>query len=590
MLQINQPKKKHVSSLVILRNAVLLGIFLLMLMVAGGCEEKYSGPMADLVIKNAKIVTLDKENPRAEAVAVKGEKIIGVTSNLEVNKFIRKDVTHVIDAQGRLLVPGFNDAHIHFISGGLGLMNLDFRYITDVSVIQQMVKERVDQSKPGELIIGRGWDHELFPNKEWPTKEILDDVAPDNPVALYRTDGHSVWVNSYVIQRSGITENMPDPPGGTIVREPDTGKTTGIFKEAAKELLKISKSYQLSPEEQMERDVKALQLALSEAKRTGVTSIQHLNEYADLFQRFKDEGKLTLRVTFNMWLTRDEEQLQQYMILRKKYPPENDWIRFGYLKDFIDGTLGSGTALMFQPFSDDPSTCGLPQMPYDELEEKVLLADKMGFQIGIHAIGTRGNHWILNAYEKARHVNGKRDSRHRSEHAQILVDEDIPRFAALGVIPSMQPTHCITDKRFAEKRLGRDRCKGAYAWRRLLQAGGAHIAFGTDWPVEPMDPLEGLYAAVTRKDRAGESGDGWFPDQKLSMEEAIELYTRGSAYAEFMENRKGSIKKDMLADMVIFNRDILTIATDEIMKAKVDYTIVGGRIVFQRKAGGEGEE
>jgi predicted amidohydrolase YtcJ len=236
---------------------------------------------------------------------------------------------------------------------------------------------------------------------------------------------------------------------------------------------------------------------------------------------------------------------------------------------------------MFEPFNDDPSTSGLPQMPYKELEKKVVLCDKKGFQIGIHAIGTKGNHWILNAFEKARELNGIRDSRHRSEHAQILTDRDIPRFAELGVIASMQPTHCITDKRFAEKRIGLNRSKGAYAWKRLLDSG-AHIAFGTDWYVEPIDPLEGLYAAVTRKDRAGESGDGWFPDQKLSMEKAIELYTLGSAYAEFMENRKGSIKKGMLADMVIFNRDLMIIPPQDIMKAKVDYTIVGGRIVYKR--------
>jgi predicted amidohydrolase YtcJ len=236
---------------------------------------------------------------------------------------------------------------------------------------------------------------------------------------------------------------------------------------------------------------------------------------------------------------------------------------------------------MFDPFEDDPGTSGLPMMPYEEFEGRIVAADAHGFQTGTHAIGTKGNHFVLNAVEKAQQVNGKRDARHRSEHAQILIDEDIPRFAALGVIASMQPTHCITDKRFAEKRIGLERCRGAYAWRRLLNAG-AKIAFGTDWPVEPIDPLEGLYGAVTRKDRAGEEGEGWFPDQKLTMEEAIELYTLGAAYAEFMEDRKGKLKEGYLADMVIFNQDLMTIPHDQIMKSKVDITIVGGKVVFQR--------
>ncbi len=221
-------------------------------------------------------------------------------------------------------------------------------------------------------------------------------------------------------------------------------------------------------------------------------------------------------------------------------------------------------------------------MPYEEFEQRIVAADARGFQIGIHAIGTKANNWVLNAYEKARKVNGKRDSRHRSEHAQILLLSDIPRFAGLGVIASMQPTHCITDKRFAEKRIGLERCKGAYAWQSLLRAG-VRIAFGTDWSVEPIDPLEGLYAAVTRKDRAGEPGDGWFPEQKLSMEKAIELYTLGSAYAEFMEGRKGMIRKGYLADMVIFNNDLMTIPHDQIMTSEIDYTIVGGKVVYKRE-------
>lgn len=559
---------------------ILTSVYLLFIII--GCTKAYKGESADLVIKNAEIVTIDKDNPRAEAVAIKGEFIIAVTSNKKINQYIGEGITKVIDAKGRLLVPGFNDAHIHFTSGGRSMMNLDFRYVHDLETIQQMVKEKVAQSKPGELIVGRGWEHETFPDKKWPTKEILDAVAPDNPVMLSRADGHSVWVNSYIIERSEITKDTPDPPNGTIVKDPVTGEPTGIFKEGARRLLKVESSVKLSPEEQEERADRGLELALDAARRTGVTSIQQLNGEYERFQRFKDEGKLTLRVTFNMAMPDDEQGLKRLDELRKRFPQENNWIRFGYLKIFIDGTLGSGTALMFEPFEDDPSTSGLPMMPYEEYERRIVAADAMGFQTGTHAIGTKGNNWVLNAIEKALEVNGKRNSRHRSEHAQILLLSDIPRFAELGVIASMQPTHCITDKRFAEKRIGMERCKGAYAWQKFLDAG-VHIAFGTDWAVEPIDPLEGLYAAVTRKDRAGEPGEGWFPDQKLSMEKAIELYTIGSAYAEFMEDHKGIIKVGYFGDIVLFNNDLMTIPHEEIMTSKVDYTIVGGKIVFKRE-------
>jgi len=566
------------------KNLAALLPLTLVFFVFMGCGKSYKGPPADLVIKNAKIVTIDKDNPRAEAVAVKGEFIIAVTSDKDIGQYIEEGTTTVIDAKGRLVIPGLNDAHIHFMFGGQSMMILNFRYVHDVHTIKQMVADKVEHSQPGELIQGAGWEHETFPDKKWPTKEILDAVAPDNPVVLNRADGHSVWVNSYVLKMSSITKDTPDPLNGTIVKDPNTGEPTGILKEGAQSLLKVKSSVVLSPEERGKRQDQALELALAEARHTGVTSIQQLNGEYKRFQRFKDEGKLTCRVTFNMALSRGEAGFKRMDDLRKKYPPKNIWIRFGYLKAFIDGTLGSGTALMFEPFEDDPNTSGLPMMSYDEFEKRIVAADAMGFQTGTHAIGTKGNNWVLNAVEKAMQINGRRDHRHRSEHAQILQLDDIPRFTELGVVASMQPTHCITDKRFAEKRIGLERCQGAYAWQKLLDAK-AQIAFGTDWPVEPIDPLEGLYGAVTRKDRAGEPGEGWFPDQKLIMEKAIELYTLGSAYAEFMEDRKGMIKIGYLGDMVIFNNDLMTIPPEQIMSSKVDLTIVGGKVVFEREGG-----
>ncbi|MGW8267365.1 MAG: amidohydrolase [Longimicrobiales bacterium] len=557
------------------------GLTVLLLALTVACEAQYSGPPADLVILNANVVTIDRDHSRAEAVAVIGEEIVAVTTDQAVQSYIGEG-TEVIDAEGRLVIPGFNDAHAHY--GPLDPDYIELRYITDPNVITERVGEAVARARPGELIRGGHWEHEMFVDRQWPTKELLDQVAPDNPVALSRADGHSTLVNSYVLRASGITNDTPDPPGGEIQRDPVTGEATGIFKESARRLLDYAAvEVERTPEEEEARRAEGWEQMLSYTRSLGVTSIQHPGGGdAETYQWMMDQGKLTVRVDVAGRLTADPEELAHWDALRQQYPPEGNWIRFGYLKGFMDGTLGSGTAMFFEPFEDEPDKRGLPQMSYEELEERVLASDAMGFQIGIHAIGTEANNWILNAFEKAREVNGVRDSRHRSEHAQVLIDSDIPRFAELGVIASMQPTHCITDKRFAEKRIGLERSKGAYAWRRLLDAG-ARIAFGTDYSVEPLPPLEGIYAAVTRKDRLGEEGEGWFPDQKLTAEEAIELYTLGSAFAQFMEDRKGMLKEGYLADMVIYDRDFMTGPQEEIMQALVDYTIVGGRVVYARE-------
>ena len=563
------------------QSLIYFNIVIFMLLVILGCVPYPESGPADLVIKNGKVFTVDKENPEAEAVAFVGEFIVDVTSNMNIAKYIQEGKTEVIDAGGRLVIPGFNDAHAHFSS-----INLDFielRYTTDPSIITEKVREKVALSQPGELIMGGNWEHEMFTDKKWPTKELIDPVSPDNPVLLFRADYHSVLVNSYVLRSSEITRDTPDPYGGEIQRDSVTGEPTGILKESAKELIITGEiPVERTPEENEQRLIEGWKAAFRMAAELGVTSIQHpAGGNAEFYQEWLDQGMLTCRMDVAGLLTNDKKALEKYDELRKKYPPEGNWIRFGFLKGSIDGTLGSATMMVYEPFIDDPDNTGLPKMPYEELEQKVVTCDSMGFQIGIHAIGPKANTWILNAFEKAAEVNGWRDSRHRSEHAQILIEEDIPRFAELGVIASMQPTHCITDKRFCEKRIGKERSKYAYAWRSLLDAD-ATIAFGTDLPVEPLDPMEGLYAAVTRKDRMGEEGDGWFPEQKLAMEEAIELYTLGAAYAQFMEDRKGMIKKGYLGDVVIVNQDLMTIPEEDIMKTMVDYTIVGGKVVFKR--------
>ena len=539
-----------------------------------GTQEK-----ADLVIINGKVLTIDQDNPEAEAIAIKGETIIAAGSTKKISGMIADGVTEVIDARGRLVIPGFNDAHVHF-----GPLNPDFielRYTTDPAVITEKVKAQVARSKPGELIRGGHWVHELFPGQRWPSKELIDKVSPDNPVILNRADGHSTLVNSYILKKSGITKNTPDPFGGEIQKDPVTGEPTGILKDAAMDLIKTGETKtELSREQQKEKEWQGYLLAMKEAREYGVTSVQNAGRGDfEAYERLQREGELTLRIDLGAPLTGDESKLKSYLELQERYPGTGNWIRFGYLKAFSDGSIGSSTALMFEPYTDNPASSGLAMWQYEELEDMVLKADKMGFQIGIHAIGDKANNWVLNAFEKAIEVNGKRDSRHRDEHTQTVQLSDIPRFAKLGVIPSMQPTHCISDKLFYEQRVGYERCRGTYAWRSLIDAGST-LAFGTDYQVEPLNPMEGLYAAVTRKDRLGEEGEGWFPEQKLTMEEAIKYYTLGSAYAQFMEDRKGMIKPGCLADIVIVDKDLLTIPESEIMKTKVDYTIVGGRVVF----------
>ena len=562
-------KKSNMQNLI-----VSLSMTFMIMTITFAQKEK-----ADLVIINGKVLTIDKNNPNAEAIAVRGEKIIAVGSTSEISSLIEKGSTKVIDARGRLVIPGFNDAHVHF--GPLDPDFIELRYTTDPSVITQKVKEQVAKSKPGELIKGGHWEHEMFTDRKWPAKELIDNVSPNNPVMLSRADGHSVLVNSYVLKASGITKDTPNPFGGEIQKDPVTREPTGIIKENAEGMIKTGEVKPArSSEEDNSRIWKGYLLALKEAREFGVTSVQIPGE-ADFgaYEKLQKEGDLTCRIDLGKSLTGDTMLLKTYLQLEKKYPKTGNWIRFGYLKGFMDGTIGSGTALMFEPFTDNPSTSGLAMMPYEIFENMVITADKFGFQIGVHAIGDKGNNWVLNAYEKAEQINGKRESRHRIEHAQTLRQSDIPRFALLGVTASMQPTHCISDKKFCEKRIGTERSKGAYAWKSLADAGAA-LAFGTDYQVEPLNPMEGLYAAVTRKDRLGEEGNGWHPEQRIKMEDAIEYYTLGSAYSQFMENRKGMIKPGYLADFVIVDKDLLKIPENEIMKTKVDYTITGGKIVY----------
>ena len=543
-------------------------------------QEQQAQAPATLVITNADIVTMDARYPRAEALAARGEWIVAVGTVADIRAYVGAG-TRVIDAGGRLVVPGFNDSHAHFGSGSSRLRQLDLYGVASLEQVQRLVAERVAQAKPGEWITGSGYDHTLW-GERWPTRADLDAVAPNNPVVLRRTSGHSSWANSMALRASGITKETPNPEAGEIQKDPRTGEPTGILLETAARLLRIERP-RLTPEEQQRRRRDDMLAGFRHAAQLGVTSVQTGSslEEMELVREFQRDGLLTLR--WSGWLSLGSAQRLAEQGVRTGQG--DHWVRVGFLKGFIDGTLGDGTAAMFEPFADREDFHGLPRMTQEELTAQVLFADRMGFQIGVHAIGDRGVHMVLNAYEQAARVNGTSDMRHRIEHAQLIDPDDIRRFGQLGVVASMQQTHATTDMRFAELRVGRERAKTAYAWRSLLDAG-AVLAFGTDWAVEPLDPMRGVFSSATRTNiQEMEPKTGWFPEQKLSMWESIRYYTWGSAYGEHLENVKGSLAPGRLADLVVLDRHLFTIPSEQILETKVDYTIVGGSVVWDRAAG-----
>lgn len=544
-----------------------------------------TGPQpATLVITNASIITMDPRYPRAEALAANGEWIVAVGTTADIQRHVGP-FTRVLDAGGRLVVPGFNDSHAHFGGGSSGLRGLNLYGVASLAEVQRLVAERVARAKPGEWIVGSRYDHTLWGTR-WPTKEDLDRIAPNNPVVLRRASGHSSWANSMALRLSGITKDTPNPNAGEIQKDPRTGEPTGILLESAAGLLRIQRP-QLTADERRQQQKDDLLAGLRFAAALGVTSVQSSSSLGEmeLLRELQKEGALTLR--FSGWLTlASAPRLAEQGV---RTGQGDYWVRVGFLKGFIDGTLGDGTAAMFEPFADRADFHGLPTMTPERLEELVLHADRMGFQVGVHAIGDKGVRMVLDAYERAALVNGTTGRRHRIEHAQLIHPDDIRRFGTLDVIPSMQQTHATTDMRFAEIRVGTERSKTAYAWRSLLD-GGAVLAFGTDWSVEPLDPMRGVFSSVTRTNiQRMEPKTGWFPEQKLSVWESIYYYTYGSAHAEHLENVKGSLTPGRLADFVVLDRDLFTIAPEEILEAKVDYTIVGGEVIWDRATGKYGK-
>ena len=533
-----------------------------------------SKPTADLIITNAKVWTVDKAHPTAQAVAVLGDRIIAVGANSDVD-VLRGHDTKVIDAGGKLLLPGFNDAHVHFASGGLQLESVQLNDATSKQEFVRRIAAQAKKTPKGEWIQGGDWDETKWSPVSLPTKELIDPVTPDNPVFVSRYDGHSALANSTALRLAGITSQTPDPPGGVIVRDAQ-GNPTGDLKDAATDIV-----FKVIPPLSHEQRLRAVRRALEYAASLGVTSVQNMDpDYADIaaYAELLQNGELTTRIYAAPLIDQVDDQVK----IGIRHAFGGPFLRIGAVKAFADGSLGSRTAYFFEPFTDEPGNHGLlgeEMQPLSLMRDRMMKADAAGLQICTHAIGDQAISIILDLYADIVKAHGQMDRRLRIEHAQHMAAKDFDRFAQLNVIASVQPYHAIDDGRWAEGYIGHDRASRTYAFRTFLNHG-VHLAFGTDWDVAPLNPLSTIYAAVTRATLDGKNPNGWFPEQKLTVAEAVEAYTMGSAYAEFQENVKGSIAPGKLADMVMLSDDIFSIGPAKIRDMKVLKTIVGGKVVW----------
>jgi predicted amidohydrolase YtcJ len=536
-----------------------------------------SNVAADLVILNATVRTMETNHPLAQAVAVSGNRIAAVGATQEIRQ-LAGTRTRTIDAGGKLVLPGFNDAHVHFLNGGFELSGVNLRDAKSPQEFVERLGSFAAKTPKDRWITGGEWDHERWPGAPLPAKELIDPVTPGTAVFVRRLDGHMALANSLALRLAGVTRESKDPPGGLIVRDPKTGEATGLLKDAAMSLV-----YKIIPPASFEEKLAAARAATEYAAGFGVTSVQDMSAGADVggYQELLRRGQLKTRI-YAMAPLPAWERLGNTGV-RAAFG--DAMLRIGGLKGFSDGSLGSSTALLFEPYVDSPETRGLPSdemLPEGAMFNRVLDADRAGLQVMIHAIGDRANDDILTIFEQVTGTNSQRDRRFRIEHAQHLRPQDVRRFGRAKVIASMQPYHCADDGRWAEKRIGYERCRTTYAFRSLLDAGGT-LAFGSDWTVAPLDPIQGIAAAVTRRTLDGKHPDGWVPEQKISVEEAVRAFTWGSAYAEFQEQIKGTLSPGMLADLVMLDRDIFVIDPGEIEKARVVLTVIDGRIVHEAR-------
>jgi predicted amidohydrolase YtcJ len=522
--------------------------------------------------RNGRIYTNDATAPWAEALLVRGEEILAVGDDDEVSA-LTETGAKVVDLEKHFVMPGFNDAHVHIGGAGADWLAVRLFGAATVAEIEKRLAAAVAEHKQGEWITGFGWDHTLWPEKKFPNRQQLDEVSPKNPVILTHVSGHVAVANSMALQLAGITKDSPNPAGGEIEKN-EKGEPTGMLKEGA--AMRLVESKIPAPTEDQRRH--GIELALADVARNGVTSVQDNSAWEDFltYRALKNEGKLTVRVTEWLPFAAPLEKLEE---MRREGGTTDPWLRTGALKMVTDGALGSRTAAMLAPYSDDAKTSGILTMEPDKLRQFAIERDKAGFQLNFHAIGDRANRIALDAFEAAAKANGPRDRRDRVEHAQVVAASDFARFARLQVIASMQPSHETSDMRWAEQRVGPERAKGAYAWA-TMQKFGVRLAFGTDYDVEPISPFRGLYACVTRELPDGGPQGGWERQEKISLADCIRAYTSGSAYGEFMEGKKGELKVGEFADFIVLSNDLTKIEPREYTKTKVLRTVVGGRLVY----------
>ncbi len=541
---------------------------IILVLIAVSCNV--STQTSDMIITNARIWTGNAVQPYAEAMAVSGDTIIAIGSNREVMKY-KSGSGEVIDLGGRFVAPGFIDSHLHLLQGGSNLASVQLRDASTPEEFISRIKEYAATLKPGTWILGGDWDGigwESLPQKDW-----IDSVTPDNPVFVSRLDGHMALANSLAMKLAGVDRKVKDVSGGTITRD-GSGEPTGIFKDNAMDLISVR-----IPEQSEEEVDRAIVAAMHYLASNGVTSAHAVDAaaYSDALERVRARGEQITRLYYLQTISRWKDMKEQV----ERDGRGDRWISTGGVKGFVDGSLGSHTAAFLEPYADLQTDTGLFVNSEEDLYNWILESDKAGLQVVIHAIGDEAINFLLNAYEKVAAVNGERDRRFRIEHSQHIAPADIERYGKLKVIASMQPYHAIDDGRWAEEYIGPERVKTTYAFRSLLDSG-ATLAFGSDWFVAPATPLEGIYAATTRRTLDGKNPGGWVPEQKITVEEALKAYTINAAYASFEEDFKGTLEPGKLADFVVLDRDITAIDPVEIWNVKAQQTWVGGKKVFDR--------
>ena len=555
---------------------LLLLLFPLMtLNVSTPGNSSSSTDAPDVIFFNGDIYT-QSTPARAQAMAVRDGRIVAIGSNDEIRK-LKRDHTEVIDLGERFVMPGFNDAHLHFARGGREMLQVDLVGVKSLAEMQQRIAEHVKTTPPQDWIVGGGWDHTLWPGQKLPTRQDIDAVTGDRPAYFSRVDDHIAVANTAALKAAGMLGKVPDPPGGKVDRDAN-GVATGIVRETARGMMIAT-----APRPSLSLRRHGIELAMQDAARWGLTSIQDNSDWEDflVYQDLEREGKLTVRISEWIMFNQPLDLIQKH---RAEHPAEDPMLHTAMLKAYMDGSLGSRTAALFAPYSDDPGNSGIPQYDQATLNRMSVERSAAGFQMGFHAIGDRAAQMALDAFAEAerdaRQNNRTRDFRFRIEHAQVIAPNQIARFKRLGVIASVQPCHLLTDMNWVVERIGPERAKTSYPWKSFLDAG-VPLAFGTDFPVEPLNPFRGIYAAVTRKNEAGTKE--FYPDQKLSIEQALAAYTTGAAYAQFAEKEKGTLAQGMLADFVVLDRDLTKVVPPDILKTQVLRTVVGGKTTYEAK-------